>query len=523
MHHFDAWVSPLLKIGGRINMSDKNKLLQMENIKKTFGKTTALKNVNFDLYAGEIHCLVGENGAGKSTLIKILSGAEHPDEGKIRVFNDDYDFLTPEKALDKGIATIYQDIELIKSLTVADNIFLGNEITDQFGKVDYEAQNKQASELLDSLNLDISATAKIEELSPAQQQNLQIVKALHIDAEILIMDEPTSSLGMEETDALMELTKNLASQGIGIIYISHYIEEVFKIGDRISVLKDGEMVDTFIADEVDFETVTTSMIGRKRSQFFQREKVDIGDKLLEVENLSSGELVKNASFDLHKGEILGFGGIVGAGRSELMNVLFGVLPKDNGTIKLKGKNISPSSPKEAVKNGLAMIPEDRVEMGLFSLRSLLENTAIISNSKSNIFLNHKKEKSLVNNMINKLNIVTEGFEQAVGYLSGGNQQKTVIARWLLSEADIFIFDEPTKGVDIGAKEQIYDLIVDLAKQGKGILMVSSDMPELISMSDRIAVMRENKLVNILDAEEVEEHVLLEEFLGVANNGGDVDA
>jgi ribose transport system ATP-binding protein len=496
-----------------------NKILELKSISKTFGKTKALDNVDFDLYPGEIHCLVGENGAGKSTLIKILSGAETPDHGEIKLFSESYNFLTPNQAIEQGVATIYQDIELIESLTVADNIFLGNEKKDKYAKIDFKYQNKKARELMDSINIKISAAKKIEELSASDKQTLQIVKALHIDAKILIMDEPTASLGIEESQALMNLIRKLASQGIGIIYISHYLEEVFEIGDRITVLKDGEKMNTFEAAKVELDEITTSMIGRERNQFFQREKIEKGEVILSVKNLNLKNYIEDISFELRKGEILGFGGIVGAGRTELMNTIFGVTSKDSGIIEINQQQLNIASPRHALDNGIAMIPEDRVELGLFNLRSILENIAIISNQDTTVYINHEKEKKLVQKMIDTLNIVTEGFEKAAGYLSGGNQQKTVIARWLLSNADIFIFDEPTKGVDIGAKEQIYNLITELAKDGKGILMVSSDMPELISMSDRIAVMREQKLVDIIPAQEVEEHQLLEIFLGIENNGG----
>jgi len=499
------------------------KILELKSISKTFGKTKALNNVDFDLYPGEIHCLVGENGAGKSTLIKILSGAEIPDHGEINLFSKSYESLTPNQAIEKGVATIYQDIELIDSLTVADNIFLGNEKKGKYSKIDFKYQNKKARELMDSINIKISETKRIEELSASDKQTLQIVKALHIDAKILIMDEPTASLGIEETKALIELIRKLASQGIGIIYITHYLEEVFEIGDRITVLKDGEKVKTFEADKVELEEITTSMIGRERNKFFQREKAEKGEVILSVENLNFRNKIKDISFELKKGEILGFGGIVGAGRTELMNTIFGVTKKDSGLIKINNEEVNISNPREALDHGIAMIPEDRVEQGLLNLRSVLENIAIISNQDSLLYLNHEKEKELVQQMIDTLNIVTEGLDKAAGYLSGGNQQKTVIARWLLSKADIFIFDEPTKGVDIGAKEQIYDLITELAQEGKGILMVSSDMPELISMSDRIAVMRENSLVDIIPAAETDEHQLLEIFLGIENNGGNDNA
>lgn len=502
-----------------MEQNDRTEILAIYELTKTFGDTVALDHVHFNLYTGEVHCLVGENGAGKSTLIKILSGAERADEGRIVAFGKEYGRLTPAQSLELGIATIYQDIELVTSLTVADNIFLGHEIKTALGLIDYVTQNREARELMESMNIHIPATAVVETLPPAQQQTLQILKALHIKARIMIMDEPTSSLGVEETKALMDLVRRLTSQNIAVIYISHYLQELFEIGDRVTVLKDGQVVDTLEVRSTDLGTIAKRMLGRERSVFYHRHEVATGDVTLRVRNLSRHGLFRNVSFDLHRGEILGFGGVVGAGRSDLMNVLFGAERRDTGDIILNGRIINARSPREAIAHGVAMIPEDRKLLGLFDLRSVLENIAIVNNETNRLVLNHRQENIAVEELVKRLHIVSSGVDQAVGFLSGGNQQKTIFARWLLSNAQVLIFDEPTKGVDIGAKEEIYKLMVELAKQGKSILMVSSDILELMSVSDRIAVMRDGELVTIVDTKDVTQEEVLGHFLGMKHNGG----
>ena len=306
----------------------------------------------------------------------------------------------------------------------------------------------------------------VESLSPAQQQTLQIVKAIHINAKIMIMDEPTSSLGVEETGALLDLVRKLTSQRIGIIYISHYLPEIFEIGDRVTVLKDGKVVDTLKVRSTDLQTITKNMLGEDRALFYQRDHVQTGEIALKVRNLSKRGHFEKVSFDVHRGEILGFGGLVGAGRSALMNVLFGADRSDAGDIVLNDRAITPKSPREAIAHGVAMIPEDRKLQGLFDLRSVLENIVIVQNETSILFLDHRHESDAVGELIDRLHIVTPGAQQPVGHLSGGNQQKVILARWLLSKAQIFIFDEPTKGVDIGAKAQIYDLMVQLTTIGQ---------------------------------------------------------
>ena len=518
LHHRCMRDRTLMVKREQTKQNDGREILTIHDLTKTFGDTVALKKAHFNLYAGEVHCLVGENGAGKSTLIKILSGAAQPDDGKIIVFGHEYSRLTPEQSLELGIATIYQDVELVSSLSVADNIFLGHELRTRWGLIDYVSQNHQARQLLESMNLAIPATAVVETLSPAQQQTLQIVKALHFNAKILIMDEPTSSLGVEETKALLGMVKKLASQNRGIIYISHYLQEIFEIGDRVTVLKDGRVVETVEVRSTDLQTITKEMIGRERSLFYVRPEVETGEVVLQILSLGRRGLFEQVSFDLHRGEILGFGGTVGAGRSALMNVIFGADPPTTGEILLNGRIIKVASPADAIAQGVAMIPEDRKALALFDLRSVLENIALVHNETNFLVLNHRRENRVVEKLVDRLHIISAGLSQPIGTLSGGNQQKAILARWLLSDAQVFIFDEPTKGVDIGAKEQIYKLMVELVAGGKSILMVSSDLDELISMSDRIAVMRNGKIVTIVNAKEVTEQELLQYFLGINQTG-----
>ena len=497
-----------------MEQNGRNEILAIDNLSRKFGDTVALDRVHFDLRAGEVHCLVGENGAGKSTLIKILSGAERPDEGMITAFGTRYNRLTPQQSLEAGIATIYQDIELVSSLTVADNIFLGRELRTKWGLIDLPALNRKAGELMRSMNIDLPPMALVESLSPAQQQTLQILKALYLNAKILILDEPTASLGVAETKALLATIRSLTAQGRGIVYISHFLREIFEIGDRVTVLKDGRVTGTLNVRETNLATITRSMIGRERSLFYDREVVETGEVTLRVRDLGRREHFERVTFDLHRGEILGFGGVVGSGRSALMRVLFGAERRTSGDIFLNDRIFRPATPTEAIALGVAMIPEDRKSLGLFDMRSLLENIVIVHNELNMPVLNHAYENRSVEELITRLHIVTAGPNQQIGSLSGGNQQRAMLARWMLSNASIYIFDEPTRGVDIGAKEEIYKCMVELAKAGKSILMVSSDMPELISMSDRIAVMRNGELITIVDAKSVTEQQLLGYFLGI---------
>ena len=495
-------------------------LLSISDTSKSFGETLALDGVSFDLLPGEVHCLVGENGAGKSTLIKILAGAENPDTGVITIGSERFTHLEPDRAMSLGVATIYQDVELISSLTVAENIFLGREIR-RFGglTIDFRRQEREARELMDGLNISIPESVLVDSLSPADQQTLQIVKAMGRDARIMIMDEPTSSLGHQEAGALMELIRDLRGRGLGIIYISHHLEEVFEIGDRITVLKDGRVVTTLDRRETSEEQVTTAMVGRESSAFYHREQVARGEALVEVSGLSKKGMFADCSFTVHAGEVFGIGGMVGAGRSELVRCLYGDLRPESGSMTLRGAPYRPTGPPDAIAQGVGYVGEDRHIQGLFPGRSVLENISVIRNEKQ-FLLDQRRESALAEDAADKMNLVMTGLSQAVGSLSGGNQQKTIVARWLLAEFDVLILDEPTRGVDVGAKSQIYEIISRLVEEGKAVVMVSSDMPEHISMSDRIGVMRNGRMVRVLEAGQADEHQLLNEYLGVSESEED---
>ncbi len=492
-------------------------VLSVSHLTKSFGaQRPALSDVSFELRAGEALCLVGENGAGKSTLIKILSGAITPDSGTVTLGGNPHHALRPRQAMALGVATIYQDVELIDSLTVADNIFLGAERGGKLpATVDARGQERSARELLDLLHIDIDERALVEDLSAAQKQNLQIVKALHRDARILILDEPTSSLGYEEKRSLMRLIGELKGRGLSIIYISHYLEEVFEVADTVLVLKDGEQVGSWPRAEVDVEFVVRKMVGRDASAFFHRERVPIGEVRLEVKGLSWRGAVREVSFEVRAGEVFGLGGLVGSGRSELVALLFGAAHPDAGEATLDGEPLRPSGPAEAIRQGVAFITEDRKLLAMLGPRSVAENVTLVHHETAGgPLLDLAEERRLTSGMVERLRIAVSGVGQAIESLSGGNQQKVIIARWLLSEARLFIFDEPTKGVDVGAKEEIYRLMVELARAGKSVLMVSSDMPELLSMSDRIGVMRKGRLVKVIENRGVSEQDLIQEFIGL---------
>lgn len=489
-----------------------NKLIQLKDIDKSFSGVQVLHGVNMTLNKGEVVCLVGENGAGKSTLIKIISGAENPDKGKIILEDSEYDRLQPKEAMEFGIATIYQDVDLVDTLTVADNIFQGAEILKNGIIVDSKKQELIAKEILDQLNMNIEPSVLVETLSPGQKQNLQIAKAFHKKAKVLIMDEPTSSLGEEEKKSLMNLVTKLRNDGIGIIYISHFLDEIFEIADKALILKDGYYIGTRQISETTQEQLIKDMVGRDASSFYEKMNHSQNDQALKIDNYSNG-FIKDISFEVSTGEIFGLGGLVGAGRTEFVEMLFGAKPKVTGDVYLNNKNITPKNPRQAIKNGISFVTENRKEEGLFLERSVKENIAITKNDTS-FLLDLSSEIKTVDEQVDALDIKVFDQSHEVGKLSGGNQQKVIISRWLAMDGDIFIFDEPTKGVDVGAREEIYKTMEYLAKQGKIIIMVSSSMPELMSMSDRIGIMRDGMLDIIVDSKSVSEDDLLKYYMGM---------
>ncbi len=498
-------------------MAEKDLLVELKNIVKIYGEHTVLKNVDFDLRAGEIHCLVGENGAGKSTLIKILSGAISPESGEISILGKKMKALTPRLAIELGITTVYQDAEIVDSLTVAENIFLGNELGSKIPlKVDRQKQIDETQKILKKLGINLNADEVAANLSTAEKQLVQIAKALHRKAKVIIMDEPTSSLGLEETKALLTLLKNLKAEGLGIIYISHYLNEVFEIADRITILKDGEKMGTYLSKDIDLNTVVKKMVGRDSALFFQRKQIPLGDIRFQVRNITKEGVVEDVSFDVRAGEIFGIGGLVGSGRTELVSLIYGAQKPDRGEIFIDGERVVLRSPMDAMKKGICFVSEDRKKYGMFLGRNVVENLMVVRNKLSKrLLLNLNEELMLSTQTVKKLSIVVSDANQLVEELSGGNQQKVIIGRWLLNpNAALYIFDEPTKGVDIGAREQIYQIMLELAENGKSIIMVSSDMPELLSMSDRIGVMRNGRLTHILDNKNLKEEDLIRLFIGV---------
>lgn len=493
-------------------------IISLKNVSKSFHGVKALKDVSFNLNVGEIHCLVGGNGAGKSTLIKILSGLYEPDCGEIIFDGGEKTFpkLNPSISRQMGIQTIYQETMLAQTLTVAENVFLGDSMPKSGGKVNWKEMRERTRKIMKMMSVDIEPDERVSDLGIAGKQAVQIAKALANDARIMIFDEPTASFGRKEVDGLFDIIRTLKANGVGIIYISHRLEEVFEIADRITVLKDGSTVAHHIGHEVSEEELIREMVGRSTKQFYERERVPIGDVILKVENLC-GDGVKNASFELHRGEVLGIGGMVGSKRTELLKLIFGAGNIKGGKIVLNGREIHPASPRMMLKEGMCMITEDRAITGLMLARDLKENIMICDYSKHPRFaLNLRKEAKIAQEEMKRLNVKANSYRQLAMSLSGGNQQKIILAKWLLTKGDIFILDEPTRGIDIGAKEEIYKLIVEIARQGGAVLLVSSDMLEIVSMSDRIVVMRDGVSAGELALEDISEENIMRIVVGGEN-------
>lgn len=482
-------------------MSCEN-VLQMSDICKSFKGVHALKKVSFNAKAGKVNVLMGENGAGKSTLMRVLVGAHRRDSGEIYINGEQVTIDTPKDAMDNNIAMIYQELNLIMDMTVEENIFIGRELT-KSGLLDKKALLNKTLEIMDKYGVRLDPKAKVRDLSVANQQMLEIIKALSLDAKIIIMDEPTSSLTTPEVRVLFDIIKRLNGQGITIIYISHRMDEVFEIGDYITIMRDGELAGEWSLKEIKPEDVICAMVGRKIDKPFAKEYVELGDTILKVEGLTKPGVFENINFELRKGEILGVSGLVGAGRTEMAMGIFGALPITGGRIYLNGKEIKIENPGDAIKHKIAYVPEDRKVLGL-DLNSRICNNISLTNMDKiapKFFLNRKAEREIADEMVEKLKIKTPSIFQEAGNLSGGNQQKIVLAKWLSRDLDVLILDEPTRGVDVGAKEEIHKLISKLAGEGLAIILISSEMTEVLGMSDRILVMHEGKQKVILDAKE----------------------
>ena len=491
-------------------------LLELHNITKTYPGVTALDDVSISFREGEVHALVGENGAGKSTFIKTISGAVQPNGGKILFDGVTYDHLTPQKSLELGISVVYQEMIQFEAMSVADNLFMSDGSDEGFFVNDADRCTK-AEELLARFQCHVSPKTWIRELSMANRQIVEICKAILRKARVLILDEPTASITVEEQRRLFDVIRELKKQGVTIIYISHRLDELFEICDRVSILRDGKYIDTINIQDTDKQGLIKLMVGRELSENYPVKDNPPGrDVVLKVEKLC-GNGVKNISFELHKGEILGFAGLVGAGRTETMLLLYGAAGTESGVVTMNGQAMNIHSPSDAMKAGIGLIPEDRKWQGCFLDKPIYWNISI-ANIKSlccGPFISRKKEQELADHYGQRMRIKTPNYRVTAGSLSGGNQQKVVIAKCLASLPDILIFDEPTRGIDIGARYEIYQLMIDLTKEGKSILMVSSDMEELLGMSERIVVLHEGEQTGTIEEADFSQERVLALASGIA--------
>jgi ABC-type sugar transport system ATPase subunit len=486
-------------------------LLELEGISKSFPGVRALEDVHFAVSAGEIHALVGENGAGKSTLIKVISGVHRPDSGTFRMDGQEVAFDSPHEAQAAGIATMYQELSLYPELSVAENMFMGHAPMRRVAGmdvVDWAAMHTRAKEVLASLNIhDLDVQRKVGTLNVGNRQRVEIAKALSINAKILIMDEPTAALTESDVEQLFEIVRLLKARGVAVVYISHRLVEVFQLADRVTVLRDGRFVGSVPVAETTEGELIRMMVGRTITELFPKLPTEIRGDVLEVRNLSRRPQTKDVSFKVRGGEIVGIAGLVGSGRSETAQVIFGILPADSGDILLDGRRVAITSPGRAMSLGIAYVPEDRGSQGLVREMRIRENLsmAILGSLTRFGVVNKSAERKVGHAMIEQLNIIATSGEQVVNKLSGGNQQKVVVGKWLASKPRLLIVDEPTRGVDVGAKAEIHRLMSELAQQGLGILMISSELPEVLGMSDRILVMRQGRIVAEFDRAEASQH------------------
>ncbi|NLH06357.1 MAG: sugar ABC transporter ATP-binding protein [Chloroflexi bacterium] len=497
-------------------MPADHSFLRMEHISKSFPGVKALDDVTFEVGRGEIHALVGENGAGKSTLMKILTGALRPDEGRILLRGEPVRIDNPSDAQALGISIIYQELSLIPYLTVGQNIFLGREPRGLLpGFIDWRELYGRAQALLDQFGLDIDARTEVRFLSIAEQQMAEVAKALSLNADLIAMDEPTSSLTERETEVLFDLMRSLRDEGVSLIFISHRLSEIFEVCDRITVLRDGKLIGTTPTAELTEDEVVSMMVGREIDEMFPRTATERGRVVLEVSGLSDGDELQSVSFKLHSGEILGVAGLVGAGRTALAETLFGIRHPVAGEVRIEGERVTINSPQKAIELGMGFVPEDRKQQGLFLNMAVRENIVIsdLDEVASWGFLKFREVERLAQDYVNRLDVRTPSLRQRVRNLSGGNQQKVVIARWLTLKPRVLILDEPTRGIDVGTKAEIYHLLNQLARQGVAVLVISSELPEVLGISDRILVMHEGRITATLNRDEATQDAIMRAATG----------
>lgn len=484
--------------------------LRVSQIEKSFPGVKALDKINFSVRKGTVHALCGENGAGKSTLMKIINGIYKPDQGQIFIDEKPVKIQNPIQARQHGIAMIAQELNYVPEMSVEENLFLGRWPLTTFRKVDWKLLRKNTLKLLERENLPYHPEQRLKTLTVSDIQMLEIIKAISNEAQIVVMDEPTSSITQKEVAMLFEKIKILKEKGVSIIYISHKLEEVFQIADDITVLRDGSVAESHPKAEINADQVISLMVGRKMENIYPKEAIPIGKTLLEIKNLYHPGLYKDINFDVKKGEIIGFAGLVGAGRTEIMRSIFGLDPAASGEIRVQEKSLSIKSPKDSIKNSIVMLSEDRRRYGIIPIRSVMENAAISCLEKFiyNGFLHGTLQRKTIQEYFQKINVKTPSLETPIQDLSGGNQQKVVFVKWMLKNPDVLILDEPTRGIDVGAKFEIYKLMTEMAKQQKAIIMVSSELPELIGMCDRIYVMSQGKITGELKREEFDQEIIM---------------
>lgn len=487
-------------------------LLAVEGIRKEFPGVVALDDVLFRLRRGTVHALMGENGAGKSTLMKILAGIYTPDQGEVALRGVPIRLLSPLDALENGIAMIHQELNLMPFMTVAENIWIRREPTNRFGFVDHKEMHRMTSELFERLKIDLDPEVEVRHLSVASRQMVEIAKAVSYESDVLIMDEPTSALTETEVGHLFAIIRDLRAHGIGIVYITHKMSELFEIADEFSVFRDGKYIGTHAAADVTRDDIIRMMVGREITQMFPKEEVPIGEVALSVKNLSLKGVFEDVSFDIRAGEILGVAGLVGSGRSNVAETVFGVTPATSGTIQLYGKQVDVSTPTVAIKNHMAFLTEDRKDTGCLLILDILQNMQVAVLHDRFVkggFVQERAIEVACEEMAKRLRVKTPSLFERIENLSGGNQQKVLIGRWLLTNPRILILDEPTRGIDVGAKAEIHRIVTEFAKAGVAVLMISSEMPEVLGMSDRIMVMHEGKVTGFLDRSEATQVKVME--------------
>lgn len=485
-------------------------IVSMKNISKNFPGVKALDHVQFELRSGEVMALLGENGAGKSTLMKILSGVYTRDEGSLEIFGKEYGDLTPRQAQEIGVAIIHQELNMCRHLSVAENMFLGREKV-KAGVLSNAQMEEEAAKILEELKIDMDPGQVVGELPVSKQQMVEIAKALSTHARILIMDEPTSALTAREIEDLFRIIRDLKAKGCGIVYISHRLEELSHIVDRVTIMRDGQFITSMNFKDTTLDEIIANMVGREIKEKFPRVSCRKGKKILEVRNLNAGHMVRNVNFSLYEGEIVGFAGLMGAGRTETTRAIFGVDPKEGGEIILDGKPVTIRKPEDAIRAGIVLAPEDRKKDGLCTKLSIRHNIALpnldLICNKFGV-INSQKELEMCDRVVENLKVKTPSVEVNIGNLSGGNQQKVVVGKWLARNSRVVIFDEPTRGIDVAAKVEIYNLMNDLKKQGIAVMFVSSEMPEVMGIADRIIVMCDGRITGEMSAEEATQSGIL---------------